>query len=190
MTQTQFLQPTTAANLYHRVCSVPLLTLEAAAATLFASQVACLAFVVRTGYKHMLQRAGARAAYNVTTGNPLGGSLRASNPAPYCANLFAPTLDPWVFQHVPLQGKEPGFPFWVDVQLSKDAAAQLVQHGKEAQYLDEDTETVTVELTTYNTHMKLFSQGLVRFIVDAGGQVLTIFRVNVTKVRLPVSVAG
>jgi len=114
------------------------------------------------------------------------GALGAAvtNVRPYCANLFSPTSEPWAFHHVPLAGRPPGYPVWLDVQHSEPAATALLEYVRAALFLDAQTTEVTVQLCTYNAALHIFALGRVRFRLDAGGHVEATSRISVLKARL------
>ncbi|GBF96992.1 polycystin cation channel family [Raphidocelis subcapitata] len=100
------------------------------------------------------------------------------NPRPYCAQLFNPRNVPWGFHHFPLPGAPPGFPVWIDINLSQGGALTWLAWLRDGLMLDESTRALTARAVTYNPDLKIFAAAAVDFDFGAGGAITARSRVS------------
>jgi hypothetical protein len=106
-----------------------------------------------------------------------------TNEPPYCEQYFSARNIPWGFTAMDIPGHEsPGYPVWLDINLSSAEAMRWVQYLEDAMYFDTATESMTFELVTYNAKLRHFSKTTILFKSDTGGTYKLYSNVNTLKV--------
>jgi hypothetical protein len=85
---------------------------------------------------------------------------------------------PYGFHHFPLTGAHPGFPVWLDINLSEQGAATWLAWLRDALLLDESTRGVAVGGVTYNADLGVFALVAVEFEFGSGGSIQVRERVD------------
>jgi hypothetical protein len=88
-----------------------------------------------------------------------------------CCLYLNPRNIPYGFHHFPLRGAVPGFPVWLDINLSQGGAATWLTWLREALLLDGSTRGVTARAVTYNTDLGITAAVTVMFEFDDGGSI-------------------
>lgn len=78
---------------------------------------------------------------------------------------------PFAFRHRPLAGLGPGFPVWLDINLSQDGAQTWAAWLREGLLLDERSRSLTARMVTYNAELRVFAAVLVSFDFTDGGAI-------------------
>ena len=108
---------------------------------------------------------------------------QTANPRPYCAQHFSKLGQPWGFKSLPIPGHRPGYPVWLDINLSHAEMRRWVALLDDGLFFDPATVAVTAEVLTYNAHTNLFAKATLLFQSDSGGAFQTYSNVNTLKVR-------
>lgn len=109
---------------------------------------------------------------------------KTTNYPPYCAELYNKQDSPYAFHYFPLQGKDPGFPIWFDINLSADDAQTWFTYMSEGLYLDQKTRGLTAELITYNAPLRVFGYFRIRFFFSDGGSIQVSYRLYTVTVEM------
>lgn len=78
---------------------------------------------------------------------------------------------PYGFHHFPLAGLPPGFPVWLDINLSQGGAATWLAWLRDALLLDEATAGLSASFVTFNADLRVFALAAVDFEFGAGGSI-------------------
>lgn len=78
---------------------------------------------------------------------------------------------PFGFHHFPLEGAPPGFPVWLDINLSQEGASTWLTWLRDALLLDEATAGLSARAVTYNADLRIFALTDVTFEFGAGGSI-------------------
>jgi hypothetical protein len=78
---------------------------------------------------------------------------------------------PYGFHHFPLSGAPPGFPVWLDINLSQAGAATWLAWLRDALLPDDATRGLTARMVTYNADLGVFASVRVDFDFGAGGSI-------------------
>lgn len=70
-----------------------------------------------------------------------------------------------------LPSQEPGFPVFIDINLSEDQAQTWLRYLREGLYIDQHTQKVTVQMMTYNAPLRVFGFFDVQFTFSEGGSI-------------------
>ncbi|KAF5834587.1 hypothetical protein DUNSADRAFT_8712 [Dunaliella salina] len=116
--------------------------------------------------------------YNVTF------DTQVANQEPFCAELYSSQDLPYAFHHFPLEGKEPGFPVFFDINLSEDEAQNWNTYLEEGLFIDQHTKLVTAQLMTYNAPLRVFGYFEVNFMFSEGGSIQVEHRLDTVRVEL------
>lgn len=110
---------------------------------------------------------------------------RVTNQAPFCEQYYNSRGVPWGFYSTPVAGHPAGYPIWLDINLSHAEMLRWLQFLEDGLFFDTATETVSVELITYNANLQLFSKSTLLLLSENGGAYHVHRSVNTIKVRLP-----
>lgn len=78
---------------------------------------------------------------------------------------------PYAFRHLPLQDLPPGYPVYLDINLSQEGAQTWLSWLQEGLLLDESTRGLVAHLITYNSDLKIFGAVKVSFDFQQGGSI-------------------
>jgi hypothetical protein len=67
--------------------------------------------------------------------------------------------------------QDPGFPVFVDINLSNQGASSWETYLQEGLYLDQHTQYLTAELVTYNAPLRIFGYFYIQFYFSDGGSI-------------------
>ena len=111
------------------------------------------------------------------TGCVLTASGRTNACATLCANkstslcIPGPRNIPYGFHHFSLPSATPGFPVWLDINLSQDGAQAWLTWLRDALLLDDTTAGITARVATYNADLRIFALSQVTYEFGAGGSI-------------------
>ncbi|KAI8467677.1 MAG: hypothetical protein J3K34DRAFT_480735 [Monoraphidium minutum] len=131
------------------------------------------------------------AAYDCggLSGTPTYGGVEpatglAVNPEPYCAELYNARSVPYGFHHFPLPGAPPGFPVWLDINLSQGGAATWLAWLRDALLLDGSTRGLAARFVTYNAELRVFGAVKVDFDFGTGGTITATPSISALRLEL------
>jgi len=78
---------------------------------------------------------------------------------------------PYAFRHLPLQDLPPGYPVYLDINLSQEGAQTWLSWLQEGLLLDERTRGLVAHLITYNSDLKVFGAVKVSFDFQQEGSI-------------------
>jgi len=85
-------------------------------------------------------------------------------PAPTCSTLACSTLTCHSLQ-------DPGFPVFLDINLSEQEAQNWATYLREGLYIDDLTREITAEIMTYNAPLRILGYLLISFSFASGGSI-------------------
>lgn len=85
---------------------------------------------------------------------------------------------PWGFHHFPLPGAPPGFPAWLDINLSQAGALTWLAWLRDGLLLDDSTRGLAARAVTYNPDLGIFAAATVEFDFGPGGSISARSRVS------------
>lgn len=106
------------------------------------------------------------------------------NSEPFCAELFNARSMPFGFRHFDLKGKEKGFPFLFDINLSEKEAQRWYTFMEEGLYLDGNTKMLTAEMVVYNGELDVFGFIEILFHFADGGSIQITRQINTARIDL------
>jgi len=106
------------------------------------------------------------------------------NPYPYCAELYNPQSEPYPFYYFPLEGKDPGFPAYFDINLGAVAAQKWHAYLEEGLFIDQHTDTLTAEMITYNAPLRVFGFFRATFQFTDGGSIRVNQRLDTVRIEM------
>mmetsp|Transcript_10216 Transcript_10216/g.33452 ORF Transcript_10216/g.33452 Transcript_10216/m.33452 type:complete len:1592 (+) Transcript_10216:74-4849(+) len=106
------------------------------------------------------------------------------NQYPFCTELFNENGVPWGFQHRPVDGYDPGFPVFLDINLSERTSAEYLSFIKDGLFLNDLTATFTMQMITYNAELDHFANIMVIFEFTNGGIIEMSYQVMAVRVEL------
>ena len=108
---------------------------------------------------------------------------RIINEEPFCEQYFNSRNMPWGFHSANVAGHPAGYPIWLDVNLSHHELLRWLQYLDDGLFFDSATETVSIELITYNANLQLFSKSTLLLLSENGGAYHVHSSVDTIKVR-------
>lgn len=67
--------------------------------------------------------------------------------------------------------QEPGFPVFLDINLSEQEAQTWNTYLQEGLYIDQHTKQVSAQLMTYNAPLRVFGHFAIKFLFSEGGSI-------------------
>lgn len=122
------------------------------------------------------------ATYDIP--DPYSKAERYVNREPFCAELFNIRGVPYGFRSFLLEGKDTGFPVFFDINLSEAEAKKWYSYLEEGLFLDGETRSLTAELVTYNSELRIFGYLRVTFTFTDGGSIKVTHKLHTLKVEL------